>query len=408
MSKRYNNIDESLHSVTFKDQQIVRNINTNEPPLQYIPKDFPIRKYVAGTIKSQAVNGQLKLLLRIWQSLNYICKDQGISDLNKKVFFSKVNMIYAGMASGRNMILIHEMYPEMTIEGIDPAPFDPDLIKLAADKKNNITLLTKFFTDDTAKEYYTKFEKNRNERIIIFVSDIRLETYEETVESDMRSQEKWTTIIKPDYSILKCRFPWDEKKNEKFNYLPGINQIQHFAPYNSTETALISKASDIGKSEEKDIYVYQYNMFYFNTTVRLQVHKTWAEKYYPGLVKTIPGMDYCNDCTGFLYTIHQYFNIFGINANNANMKKYVDKCIKLTHSKGQNMLSYYCNKQVNLTMTTKAKQLVETFKGLSDYYKTLKTKEDKLYVNNTMRKKVNSIYKELLDPIDYYLNTMTK
>ena len=410
MYKKKTNIipkNELLHSSTFREQQVEINIMNKDPPLQYLPEKYPQRRYVGGTIKSQAVHGQLKLLLRIIQSMNYICKDQQITELNKSEFLSRCTMIYPGMASGRNMILIHEMYPEMKIEGTDPAKYDPDLIKLAKDKSNNIKLITGFFTDESAKEYYTRYEKDRNKHILIFVSDIRLSPNEDSVEADMKNQEKWTNIIRPDYSVLKCRYPWDERNQEKFKYLPGVNQLQHFAPYNSTETALISKFNDIGKSIEIDSYAYQDKMFYFNTVTRLQLHKTWLDKYYPGIVDQIAGLYYCNDCTGFIYTIHQYFVLFNIELNMENMLKYVDKCIKLTHGRGINMLSYYINKQFSLTIPTKGAQLLSSLKGLSLFIDSVKDKQSKIIAKKTVRNQYNNIFKTLIDPMIYYMDKMS-
>lgn len=324
------------HGDAFKGQCLTREYYTDNKPVQYLKDDSPSRTYVTGNIyKTSQHEGQLKLLLRIMQFMTYVVNIEGID--------ARFTMLYAGMASGGNMILISKLFPMMRIHGIDPAKFHMTLVKKSRKQGSKIKLSNKFFTDQTAKHMKTVYDKYRKRGIIfLFVSDIRLSPSEPSIKLDMENQKKWVEIMKPDYSLLKFRPSWQKGKLE---YPPGTIQLQHFPPQGSTETGLIIHRKDINKVRLYDNIKYQNQLFYFNTITRLQSYKKWSNKYAKEVLDEIPGLDTCNDCSGLIYSCIQYMNLFP-EMYNGNLIKFVQDCLKYTVMiKGSTLESSYIRKQ---------------------------------------------------------------
>ena len=104
-----------------------------------------------------------------------------------------------------------------------------------------------------------------------FLED-RISAIENEVKNDMIVQQRWVEIMKPRYSILKFRLPWNE---EQFLYLDGKIVIQPWGPQSSTETRLI-----INDSLKK------FNLKSFVNKNKIQSYMSFFELDY--LLKEIP------------------------------------------------------------------------------------------------------------------------
>ena len=170
---------------------------------------------------------------------------------------------------------------------------------------NKIQIRREYFTNDMAKEFIGKD--------FLFICDIRISNdqkknykpSEKEVKNDMMVQQTWVEIMKPRYSILKFRLPWEDKD---FLYLDGKIIIQPWGPQSSTETRLI--VSNPLKKKKWSCKSYEEQMFYFNTVTRCQF-------YEHGIVTT--GIDNCYDCATEIYIIKNYLKKFNPEKNN---KKY--------------------------------------------------------------------------------------
>ncbi len=156
-------------------------------------------------------------------------------------------VVYAGAAPGLSMPYLSEMFPDLTFDLFDPAMF---FIK----SSERIQIFNRTFTDDDAKGY--------TETETIFLSDIRSGESEKEIESDMNSQRRWVEIMKPKFSSLKFRLPFN---NTTTKYLGGQLYIQAFAPVASTELRLVF--SDIAEKTYNNAEVEE-RMAYHNQVVR--------------------------------------------------------------------------------------------------------------------------------------------
>jgi hypothetical protein len=177
-----------------------------------------------------------------------------------------------------------------------------------------VYLYNEFFTDEVADKWRNKCD--------IFISDIRLsattrETFESQVESDMRTQEKWTITINPTLGAsLKFRPPYLDPSIKYFSYkyLRGQIMWQMWQPRNSTECRLIIDAVDIRNANDRsehdqntdgcimefDVVKYQNSCAFHNIIDR--AWKTYElPTYSDGSVcsdlNKVIGYDRCFDCT---------------------------------------------------------------------------------------------------------------
>ena len=204
-----------------------------------------------------------------------------------------VNIVYAGSARGDNILLLANMFPNTRWYLIDPHPFHKDLFK----HKQVMEIINDFFTDDLAKKYHDKFNNSKDK--LLFISDIRLETNDESIIKDQEMNGNWHKILNPDYSWLKFRCPYEIKDYE---YYDGKIYIQPYAPIKSTETRMLltkdSKRILINSPE------YQAKLFYFNRIKR--------PRLYPSIINLDKTdlFDHCFDCTYFSYLIKNYIKHF--------------------------------------------------------------------------------------------------
>lgn len=356
-----------LHSGAFASQAITKQYEIGDPPILYLPDEFPRRRYVAGVAKSTYHMGQLKLLLSIILFMDKI---------SEKHQNEKMTMIYAGMAPGRNMKLVADLYPNMKIIGYDPAPFDEGLRKL-----KNVELHNEFVTDNLVEELAenTILKQNRDNELLLFVSDIRLDPYEEDIVNDMRSQERWVRILRPDYSLLKFRLSWD--RGDEFEYLQGTIQLQQFAPQTSTETRLFVEKDDIDHDIKYDPVKYEEQLFHYNTVKRLQSHKKWLSQY--GNLK-IPGLCTCGDCAAFVMIcdkyVKRYPHIY------VHVKDLLWNAIHITHPPKLNMFKMYSAKQIK-HKNKKLSQLLEEVKTMMDNAR----RSDRKFIKQHLRTMVGEL-----------------
>jgi len=221
--------------------------------------------------------GQLKLLLsEIEFFTQYIPK-------NKDVY-----VIYAGAAAGSHIYILSLLFPRIYFYLVDPNPFDSILKKMKRVYFNN-----GLFTDKLAKKLHNKLKG----KLVYFISDIRSgfeKVFEEDVNNNMKQQMRWHKILKPEYSMLKLRFPYN--KTGPYEYFDGKIFFQAFAPTISSETRLIVPKKY--KLKKYNIQHYEAIMYYFNRVTRSQ--------YYKHTYNNIKGMDHCYDCSSTFHIINEY------------------------------------------------------------------------------------------------------
>lgn len=224
-----------------------------------------------GEIKISEHWGQRKLLL---------------SEIEFLTRFGEPNttVVYAGSAPGCHLPLLFSMFPDLNWFLIDPAEFNADVHKAAAEYPGKIRVYQGLFTDELADELRrdsvrglgleqilsdiaelkacpfdmseaikrledTLFHLWTQRKKILFVCDVRStgnERDEITAEAEMNMgmQARWHEIIRPARSMLKFRLPYvaghEEGAEQPYPYLAGAIHTQAWAPQTSTETRLIT------------------------------------------------------------------------------------------------------------------------------------------------------------------------
>jgi hypothetical protein len=199
---------------------------------------------------------------------------------------TRINVIYPGSARGDNIVLLYDMFPNIYWYLIDPNPFDDRLKKL----ERIVDIKNEYFTDELAKYYSETIDKQYT---LLFISDIRTGTDDISVLQDQDSNIRWHKILKPKYSYLKFRCPYDSPN--PYNYYKGKLYIQPFAPSSTTETRLLLKT--ILKEKQYDIHKYQGDFVYFNRIIRSSFYNNGINDGY---------FDHCYDCTYFYKLMKKY------------------------------------------------------------------------------------------------------
>jgi hypothetical protein len=239
--------------------------------------------------------GQLKLFLTTLQFLiTYIKSNDPL-----------INIIYVGSAPGYNIEILADMFPNTRWYLIDPAVHYSKLYK----HKQIIEIKTEFFTTNLANYYYNLF-KNKSSKLY-FISDIRLNPDDDSVIKDNDINIVWHKIIKPDYSFLKFRCPYN---GEYYDYYKGDVYLQPYSNVSSTESRLVLKKKL--EKEKYNINEYQGKFLYFNRIIRPAYHKQ--------TIKQNKEFDHCYDCTFFSKIINEYFNKFNLFAKNAFSNQFSD------------------------------------------------------------------------------------
>ena len=141
---------------------------------------------------SQIHIGQLKLFLSTLQFLLYYAPK------NKDVY-----IIYPGSAHGYNIHFLSKLFPNCKWILIDPGNFYKKLYK-----NPNIHIINSLFTN----EILQNIKKKLANKYYLLISDIRLDTDDESIIRDNNLQLKWITDLIPKYSQIKFRIPFNTKK----------------------------------------------------------------------------------------------------------------------------------------------------------------------------------------------------
>lgn len=233
--------------------------------------------------------GQLKLY---YSELEFICIVANKYDLNKCV------IVYVGAAAGNHIEHLEKLFPELHWLLIDPATF---AIK-TSDKIDIWTGNKGFFKDESIPDVFDHpFVKKSD--YILFISDIRTETTEDTIHREMINQQRWLVKLKAQMGMLKFRLPYTipggrtewvydtsdlkgyikqlrGKKNtpHKMYYLDGQIFTQLFPPQYSTEMRLIVEKNPDGLFHMKnyDTVDYEEKCLYYNVKIR-QSHVTYKD-----------------------------------------------------------------------------------------------------------------------------------
>ena len=266
--------------------------NFTQEQFYYLYSDLPnIMKYEGTSPKPKTVIhwGQLKMFLVI---LLFLVNKISQSDNDE------YHIIYPGSARGDTILILCEMFPNTRWYLVDPNPFHPDLYK----HKQVLETRNEYFTDKLAQYYSDKFGQPQNRKHkLFFISDIREETSDELVKRDQTLNAGWHKIIKPDYSYLKFRCPYEG--DTFYTYYDGPIYIQPYAPLASCETRLL--LSTELKEKVYDIHEFQSKFNYFNRVLR-------PGYYTKSIIHDDSNyFDHCYDCTYFSYLMKNYIDKFG-------------------------------------------------------------------------------------------------
>lgn len=191
----------------------------------------------------------------------------------------KYTVVYAGAAPGLHTPFLSEKFENVIFHLYDPRPFgivETDRIKIY--RKT-------LFTDEIASSY--KGKEN-----VVFISDIRSETDEQSIWDDMQQQEEWCFLMKPLLASLKFRLPWMVKNaagkvvNNLTDLKGQVNVIEDFVKYldgdvhfpiwgcvSTTECRLVIDREKLGfKKIHYNCDIYEQEMSYFNRETRPSVY----------------------------------------------------------------------------------------------------------------------------------------
>ena len=110
----------------------------------------------------------------------------------------------------------------------------------------------------------------------------------------MKRQHEWCKTMKPFYSMLKLRLPWEAGYTR---YLPGKMLIQAFPPTTSTESRLMVSKDECSQLATYSNTDYEQQFMYHNTVQRAFpfMHECQAD-----------GLDACYDCAALVHTLQTY------------------------------------------------------------------------------------------------------
>ena len=303
-------IDKYKTKHNFKHPEFIKKYNVLPYVINY-ENTFPKPKSVVHW-------GQLKMLLvTIIFFINVIDPKE-----------EEVHVIYAGSATGDNILLLCQMFPNTKWYLVDPRKHNPNLYKKLEKKDQINEIIQGYFTDDIAIKYSKQFKDRKFK--LLFMSDIREGTEDEKVLNNQDWNITWHKIIQPDFSYLKFRCGYETDKIYK--YYKGNIYLQIYAPPSSTETRILLKK----ELEEMDYNIeeYQGKLLYFNRLIRPSYHKS--------IIKDNNYFDHCYDCTYFSYVIKNYISKFK-NFNSFNTTNILSIMFKIT-----NFLKKFSNDKIKI------------------------------------------------------------
>ena len=227
-------------------------------------------------------------------------------------------MLYIGAAEGFHLTTLSKMFPGVRFILYDGALMYKALHKSdkfevhdgstpiePIDKDDPDSVNDGFFTIRKCKRLATKLAGNN----LIFISDIRLteteDTFEQGVLRDLRLQEEWMRILKPNMSLVKFRLPWLQKD---LTYFTGDIFYGIWPPPASTETRLLIQQKDIIKNNTKVYNFYDYEgLLYYHNKYRRTFCQEWVPKLFEKYITRQTNL-YCScyDCIAELNVLYQY------------------------------------------------------------------------------------------------------
>ena len=206
-------------------------------------------------------------------------------------------MVYAGAGPGTHIPQLTRMFPQVHFILVDPTPFTRELREMEERPDSRVLLMNRLFTDELASELAHKYGR------ILFVSDIRVEAYEEDpIEKDMAAQMRWHELLGATRSMLKFRLPWTKPGSTE--YLDGDIYLPVWGPQTTTESRLITKKGALLARRTYHHDLYNNQMFYFRCYLRPAL--------YPHQVQGVPGLDHCYDCSAEVAILSHYLSEFAL------------------------------------------------------------------------------------------------
>ena len=265
-----------------------------------------------------AHNGQMKLMLM--ESLfisNYIMPKM------KEMKRTDAVLVYAGAAPGNHFPFLLRMYPFLTVELYDPAPFA--ILKYQKEFADRLRIYRRPMTLTTCMN---SKERNKN-KLLFFFSDVRV-PYANMVEDmemdndlstmrDMKRQMEWHNALNPIMSMLKFHLPYNDNRMlyDWIEYFDGILLLQPYQREGGTECRLVveqgAKMKYYNSDDYENIFVYHNQIERQNKIYTLE---TFTKNVRDGLRKKnyinsdyLFGREFDNAYT--IYIINQYLDAVG-------------------------------------------------------------------------------------------------
>ena len=239
-------------------------------------------------------------------------------------------VIYPGSAHGYNINFLSELFPQVIWILIDPGKFYKELYK-----NKKIKIINKLFTDDILKT----IKKNIKNKNVLLISDIRLNTDDESIIRDNELQKKWITELKPLYSQVKFRVPhYGINNNCNYKYLDGKIYFQMYPNITTTETRLVIDGKNL-KEKNYNICQYEGIMCYFNRYIRSSYYEHNINNKY---------VDHCYDCSMLVNLLTNYKKKY---KNNNFAKNNITNMINIIYNKIPGIKKRY--KKYNLEIKKK-------------------------------------------------------
>lgn len=277
IKKTYDDINKQRKKDNLKPLQIIFISDIRLPPdYKKLIKDESIIKYKQYFYEYTASNTKIKYLKNL--TIDYLQGDKGNvlidpNDLKIDVIDKITKEHYKKYANEIYKYELGQIQNERT--KIHLSIFDV--------KKNKITF---------------NFEKYKNLELKDQLVLAQAILWNEAIFHDLSIQESWVKKIKPEYTLLKFRFPFGY--NMKFKHLDGDIYWPIYGPKHTTESRLlIIKDKHKFKSINWDTLKYERQLAYFNLVTRKQ--------YYPHKYDNLINIDHCYDCISHIKIWEKYF-----------------------------------------------------------------------------------------------------
>lgn len=250
--------------VRFSTDEVVSESSVFETTNLILQPNAQGREYKTGAGRSltSVKFGQLKLLVSEISFLTLYWEPSQ---------FPSPLCIYVGAAPGNHTKILADFFPQINFHLYDTQAFSRDLNTCP-----NVRIFQQYFRDEDVKAY-------QGIPGVFFISDIRSLQYpqgasyrpslavEEIAWGDMRMQERWVKELRPVWSLLKFRLPYNfpfvqEKVGPTWRYLSGTIYFQPWTGKESAEARLV--VPQAWSEQDYDYAQYEKMMSYHNTVTR--------------------------------------------------------------------------------------------------------------------------------------------